>query len=204
MRFANHLVVPLLFATLSVALTASAQSPLSLSEAIARAKASNPDAGSAAAAEREAAERVTQVRGGYFQRWTSRSPGSAATTRCSCSVRFLRSGTSARPTSPLMRSLTHLPWTTSARRSPSSSRCSTSESLHASIVRIVADANGGSHFEDAVDTLVPTDFAPPAPPLGVSEPAPAAATRFIGASAGWDSPPHPAPAPQWARKPRSI
>jgi outer membrane protein TolC len=49
-----------------VALPASAQSPLSLSEAIARAKACNPDAGSAAAAEREAAHRVTQVRGGYF------------------------------------------------------------------------------------------------------------------------------------------
>ena len=49
-----------------MALPASAQSPLSLSEAIARAKAHNPDAGSAAAAEREAAERVTQARGGYF------------------------------------------------------------------------------------------------------------------------------------------
>ena len=61
-----HLVIPVLFAALLVALPASAQSPLSLSEAIARAKARNPDAGSAAAAEREAAERVTQVRGGYF------------------------------------------------------------------------------------------------------------------------------------------
>jgi len=59
-------VVPLLCATLLVALPASAQSPLSLSEAIARAKARNPDATAAAAAEREAAERVTQVRGGYF------------------------------------------------------------------------------------------------------------------------------------------
>jgi outer membrane protein TolC len=49
-----------------VALPASAQSPLSLSEAIARAKARNPDAGSATVAEREAAERVAQVRGGYF------------------------------------------------------------------------------------------------------------------------------------------
>jgi outer membrane protein len=57
---------PLLFASLLVAPPASAQSPLSLSDAIARAKAYNPDAGSAAAAEREAAERVTQVRGGYF------------------------------------------------------------------------------------------------------------------------------------------
>jgi outer membrane protein TolC len=62
----TFLGVSLLVATLCVAQSASAQSPLSLSEAIARAKAHNPDVGSAAAAEREAAERVTQVRGGYF------------------------------------------------------------------------------------------------------------------------------------------
>ena len=60
-----RLAVPLV-ATLFLALPASAQSPLSLSQAIARAKAHNPDAGSAAATEREAAERVTQARGGYF------------------------------------------------------------------------------------------------------------------------------------------
>jgi outer membrane protein len=64
----NHLVVPLLFAALFVALPASAQSSLSLAEAIARARARNPDARSAEVAEREAAERVTQVRGGYFPR----------------------------------------------------------------------------------------------------------------------------------------
>jgi outer membrane protein len=63
----TFLHVPVVLATLLVALPASAQ-PLSLSEAIARARARNPDAGSAAAAEREAAERVTQVRGGYFPR----------------------------------------------------------------------------------------------------------------------------------------
>jgi outer membrane protein len=62
----GHVAAPLVFATLCVALPAFAQSPLSLSDAIARAKAGNPDAGSAAAAEREAAERVTQARGGYF------------------------------------------------------------------------------------------------------------------------------------------
>ena len=61
-----HLVVPVLLASLLVAVPASPQSPLSLSEAVARARARNPDAGSAAAAEREAAGRVTQVRGGYF------------------------------------------------------------------------------------------------------------------------------------------
>jgi outer membrane protein TolC len=64
----NTAIVPLLFATLLVPLLASAQSPLSLSEAIARAKVHNPDATAAAAAEREAAERVTQARGGYFPR----------------------------------------------------------------------------------------------------------------------------------------
>jgi outer membrane protein TolC len=63
-----QLLVPILCATLCVALPASAQSPLSLSDAIARARARNPDAMSAAAAEREAAQRVTQVRGGYFPR----------------------------------------------------------------------------------------------------------------------------------------
>ena len=59
-------VVPVVLVTLCVALPASAQSPLSLSEAIARAKAGNPDAGAAAAVAREAADRVTQVRAGYF------------------------------------------------------------------------------------------------------------------------------------------
>ena len=49
-----------------MALPATAQSPLSLSEAIARARARNPDVGTAAAAEQEAAERITQARGGYF------------------------------------------------------------------------------------------------------------------------------------------
>ena len=63
---ANHIVFPLLVATLCAAPPAAAQPPLSLSEAIARAKARNPDAGSAAVAEREAAERIAQARGGYF------------------------------------------------------------------------------------------------------------------------------------------
>jgi quercetin dioxygenase-like cupin family protein len=68
--------------------------------------------------------------------------------------------------------------------------------MHASIVRIVADGHGGSHFEDAVDALIGADFAPPAPPLGVSEERPARAARFVGAPAGWNSPPHAAPARQ--------
>jgi outer membrane protein len=53
-------------AILFMALPASAQSPLSLADAIARARVHNPDVGAAAAAEREAAERITQVRSGYL------------------------------------------------------------------------------------------------------------------------------------------
>ena len=49
-----------------MALPASAQAPLSLSEAIARATAKNPDAGAAESAERESAQRVVQARAGYF------------------------------------------------------------------------------------------------------------------------------------------
>jgi outer membrane protein TolC len=58
----------LLLAVLGLAVPAAAQSPLSLPDAIARARAQNPDAGSSAAAEREAAQRVTQARAGYWPR----------------------------------------------------------------------------------------------------------------------------------------
>ena len=57
-----------LVAALVVAQPAAAQSTLSLPEAIARAKARNPDAGTAAAAEQEAAERLAQARGVYLPR----------------------------------------------------------------------------------------------------------------------------------------
>ena len=64
-------VLPLpavLLALLCVVHPAFAQSPLSLSDAVARAHARNPDAIAATAAEHEAAERVTQARGGYLPR----------------------------------------------------------------------------------------------------------------------------------------
>ena len=60
--------VYLLVAALGLAVPAAAQTTLTLAEAIARARSQNPDAGSAAAAEREAAERVTQARAGYLPR----------------------------------------------------------------------------------------------------------------------------------------
>jgi outer membrane protein TolC len=55
-------------AVLGVAVPAAAQAPLTLVDAIARARAQNPDAGSAAAAERAAGQRVIQARGGYLPR----------------------------------------------------------------------------------------------------------------------------------------
>jgi outer membrane protein TolC len=49
-----------------VAAPALAQAPLALADAIAHARTRNPDAGSAAAAERAAAQRVAQARAGYL------------------------------------------------------------------------------------------------------------------------------------------
>ena len=71
-------------------------------------------------------------------------------------------------------------------------------------VRIVATPDGGSRFVDDAAGLVDGDFAPPAPPLGLGPVAGARSVRFIGAPAGWDSPPHPAPARQWVVMVRGI
>ena len=57
-----------LLLVLGVAAPALAQAPLTLADAIARARDRNPDAGIAAAAERAAAQRVTQARAGYLPR----------------------------------------------------------------------------------------------------------------------------------------
>ena len=54
--------------TLTFPSPAAAQVPLTLPAAIDRARAQNPDAGGAAAAEREAAQRVSQARAGYLPR----------------------------------------------------------------------------------------------------------------------------------------
>jgi outer membrane protein len=56
----------LLWAVLGMSAPLAAQAPLTLADAIARARAQNPDAGSSAAGEREAAQRVTQARAGYW------------------------------------------------------------------------------------------------------------------------------------------
>ena len=56
----------MLLAALGVAAPAAAQTRLTLPEAIARARSQNLDVRSAAAAERAAAQRVTQARAGYL------------------------------------------------------------------------------------------------------------------------------------------
>lgn len=56
----------LVVAALGLATPIAAQTPLTLPEAIARARAQNPDVGGAAASEREAAQRVTQARAGHL------------------------------------------------------------------------------------------------------------------------------------------
>jgi outer membrane protein TolC len=55
-----------LLAVFTLATPVAAQTPLTLADAIARARAQNPDAGSSAAGEREAAQRVVQARAGYW------------------------------------------------------------------------------------------------------------------------------------------
>jgi hypothetical protein len=69
--------------------------------------------------------------------------------------------------------------------------------VRADYTRIWTDADGETHFGDESDPLELADFAPPAPPLGVSAPRPSCGVRFIGAPAGWDSDPHPTPHRQY-------
>ena len=63
-------------------------------------------------------------------------------------------------------------------------------------VRIYADAEGGSHFGTTRVDLASTDFAPPAPPLEVSEIVPAR-HGFLRAPSGWLGDWHPTPARQF-------
>ena len=63
-----------------------------------------------------------------------------------------------------------------------------------SYVRLFADEQGESHFEEVDVELEAVDFAPPAPPLHVASLFPAARCGFVGAPADWDGQvPHPAP-----------
>ena len=60
-----------------------------------------------------------------------------------------------------------------------------------SYTRLYSDAEGESHFEDAEIDLALTDYAPLAPPLGLSSFTPATQFGFMNAPAGWSSDWHP-------------
>lgn len=59
--------------------------------------------------------------------------------------------------------------------------------------RIYCDADGHSHFDSVELTLTSTDYAPPAPPLDVSDPEDAARVVFFHAPPGWTGDFHPTP-----------
>ncbi|MFC1683169.1 cupin domain-containing protein [Candidatus Zixiibacteriota bacterium] len=59
--------------------------------------------------------------------------------------------------------------------------------------RVFADSAGESHIEDLEMVLTATDFAPPAPPLNLSQFIPATTLNFLSAPPGWSGDWHPAP-----------
>ena len=64
----------------------------------------------------------------------------------------------------------------------------------AQYVRLFADEQGESHFEDVEVTLEPFEFAPPAAPLNIAALFPAERVGFVGAFPDWDGQsPHPSP-----------
>jgi len=64
-------------------------------------------------------------------------------------------------------------------------------------IRIMADPDGGSHFEIRRIDLATNDYAPPAPPLLTSRRTSAEASVFLELPAGWYGDWHPTPVRQW-------
>ncbi len=60
-------------------------------------------------------------------------------------------------------------------------------------VRVYADQNGESHFEDIEIEFSPVDFAPPAPPINISSFTPANRFGFANVPPGWSGDWHPTP-----------
>jgi hypothetical protein len=63
--------------------------------------------------------------------------------------------------------------------------------------RVYADADGESHFEDVEVAMEEAVFAPPAPPLKLSEFIASSRFTFLSASPGWTGDWHPSPARQF-------
>jgi hypothetical protein len=63
--------------------------------------------------------------------------------------------------------------------------------------RLYADAEGASHFEDVEVGMNEVLFAPPAPPLKLSEFMDSSSFSFLSAEPGWSGDWHPAPKRQF-------
>jgi hypothetical protein len=64
-------------------------------------------------------------------------------------------------------------------------------------VRIYADIEGRTHFEEVEEALAAVDFAPPAAPQHVSAFAPASRVGFLSVPPGWFGDWHPVPCRQF-------
>jgi hypothetical protein len=62
------------------------------------------------------------------------------------------------------------------------------------VLRIYADADGESHFEDVELSFAEEDFVPPAPPVLITPFEPATSYAFEQVPPGWHGDWHPAPA----------
>lgn len=63
--------------------------------------------------------------------------------------------------------------------------------------RIYSDATGESHFEDLMVHVAPVEFAPPAPPLNMSEPIASENTLLCSIPGDWEGSWHPSPKRQF-------
>jgi len=61
------------------------------------------------------------------------------------------------------------------------------------VARLYTDEAGESHFGEWEWPAVESEFAPPAPPVEVTEPVPAERALMLRIPAGWYGEPHPAP-----------
>ena len=59
--------------------------------------------------------------------------------------------------------------------------------------RLFADENGDSHFEDFEITMTELQYAPPTPPMGISDPVEASRYTWFRFPADWSDDGHPSP-----------